>query len=143
MELRKTETRVIDGCSYEVTQLGAISGSRVFIRVLKLLGPLFAGGGKLDLGRVFENLNETDFEYLCNAFKPVTMVTGQGELQGIFDIHFTGRYLAMMQWLWFCLELNYGDFLKGSSLTGALKAVGPTASASSSAATPTGSPGVS
>lgn len=127
MELRRTEKREIQGSTYEVTQLGAITGSKVFVRVLKLLGPVFT---TKDTSKLFEALHEEDLTYLCNTFAPLTMVQGQGQLDKIFDVHFTGRYMAMLQWLFFNLELNFGDFLKGKGLGDVLGAV-PQATTSS------------
>lgn len=131
MELRHTEVKDIEGCSYEITQLGAIKGSAVFVRVLKMLGPALATG---NVGSLLGALDEADVKYLVDAFAPLTNVPGQGQLDKIFDLHFAGRYKALVQWLLACLQVNYGEFLQGKvgSLAGALGAAGLGPSASSS-----------
>lgn len=137
--LRETRKRVIGDYEYEVTQLGAIRGSAVFVRVMKLLGPLFASK---DQAALFAGIQEEDVRYLIDAFGPMTLVVGQGQLDKIFDLHFAGKYKDMMGWLLFCLEVNYGDFLRGRGLDAAPSA-GPQASASTSPRAATGRSGAS
>ena len=36
-------------------------------------------------------------------------------LDGVFDEHFAGRYMEMVQWLAFCVQVNFQGFFKGSS----------------------------
>jgi hypothetical protein len=138
MQLRQVEEKVIGGDTFEVTQLGAISGSKVLVRVLKILGPAFASKdvGKMDVGKMFEALQEDDLDYLVKAFGPMTLVKGKGQLSDIFDLQFAGKYKDMFTWLFFCLQLNYGDFLKGGLASAAVQAVaGAQASASTSPST--------
>lgn len=122
MELRQTKSKVICDTEYEVTQLGAIKGTKVFTRVLRLMGPAFLDKSP---GKFFDSLKEEDVEYLCQTFSPLTLVKGQGQLDGIFDVHFAGRYDALVQWLVFCLQVNFGSFLEGKGLGAALDAVAP------------------
>lgn len=142
MDLRSTQEKDIDGCSYAVTQLGALKGSKVFVRVLKVLGPAFASK---DPAAFFDGLKEEDVEYLCSTFSPMTFVKGgqfPGPLDKTFDFHFAGRYGALVQWLLFCVQVNFGDFLKGKGLglgVGAPKA----SSGSDSQMASTGPAGVS
>jgi tail assembly chaperone len=114
MELRKTQSQDIDGQTYEVTALGAIRGSQVLVRLLKVVGPALAG----DLPSFFAGLREEDMTYLCNSFSPMTNVVGVGPLDKVFDMHFSGRYATMLKWLQLSLQVNYGDFsfLKGAGL---------------------------
>jgi len=138
MELRQTITKTIDGFTYEITQLGALKGSQVFVRVLKMIGPAFATKKDVDFGKLLSGVNEEDLLYLINSFTPMTNVPGVGPLERNFDIHFVGRYMAMMKWLFACLEANYGDFLKDGSLAAAAQSVGQSASASNSQTGATG-----
>ncbi len=139
MELRTTQSKKIGDFTYEVTQLGAITGSKVFVRLLRMIGPAFVGKNA-DLGRIFESLKEEDVQFLYDTFAPLTFIPGVGQLDKSFDFHFVGRYMAMVQWLIFCLQVNYGDFLKGKDL-GAVGAA--MASLSSSPTNVTGQSGVS
>lgn len=119
MQLRQAQTREIDGITYEVTPLGAIKGSQVFVRLLKVLGPVFTSK---DVGSLFEHLTEEDMNYLREAFAPTTLVMGKGQLDKIFDIHFAGQMMSMLKWLFFAMEVNFSDFFaKGNiNLSGAL-----------------------
>lgn len=141
MQLRQAQTREIDGFTYEVTPLGAIKGSRVFTRLLKVLGPVL---GSKDISKMFDNFSEDDMDALREAFAPATMVMGQGQLDKIFDIHFVGRTMAMIGWLLFSIEVNFADFFaKGKiDLSGAL-GTGATVSNSSSPPAATGPSGAS
>lgn len=120
MNLVQTKEKTIDGNTYAVTQLGAIRGSQVFVRLMKMVGPAFLGEKK-DFAKAFEALREEDFKYLCDVFSERTFVDGK-PLDKIFDFHFAGKYGAMFQWLFFCIETNFGDFLGArlSQATGAL-----------------------
>ena len=51
MQLRETRSKVIDDVEYQVTQLGAIKGSQVFIRLLKVIGPSLMNKGA-DIGNI-------------------------------------------------------------------------------------------
>lgn len=128
MDLRKTETRDIDGNTYEVTALGAIKGAQVLVRLLKAVGPALTG----DMAGFFANLREEDLTYLCNAFSPMTNVPGVGQLDKQFDFHFSGRYATMLKWLGLCLEVNFSDF---SFLKSAVPGMGAKALSTSSSQT--------
>lgn len=126
--MRKTETRVIDGVEYRVTQFGALEGRKVLLRLLKAVGPLFAafaelkgeGEGKLKdaiphLDSALNGLKEEDLEYLCDVFARCTEVKLNGKwpnLPDVFDLHFTGKYISMFAWLKFCVEVNFSDFFQ-------------------------------
>lgn len=140
MQLRQAQTREIDEFRYEVTPLGAIRGSQVFVRLLKVLGPVLTSK---DVSSLFENLSEEDMNYFRETFSPMTLVVGQGQLDKIFDIHFAGRIMPMLKWLFFCLEVNFADFFaKGSiGLKGLQGLAAP--SQSTSPQEPTGPSGVS
>jgi hypothetical protein len=126
--LRKSESKVIGEYTYNVTQLGAVTGSKVFLRVLKVLGPLV---GAKDVGALFDRLKEEDFTYLCEEFAKMSTVQlekGAPQLNAIFDVHFAGKYGELIEWLRFCIEVNFGEVLKGD----VLKSVGRKAAASES-----------
>jgi hypothetical protein len=134
----RTESKVIGGVEYRVTQLGAIMGRAVFLRLVKAIGPVLAslaskegtlsalvkGGGKVDttvdFGEILSHLNlsEDDAKYLCDAFAEKTFVVEAPDkmpkLSNVFDEHFAGRYAAMGQWIAFCVKLNYADFFSDS-----------------------------
>ena len=110
---REPKNTTINGTFYEVMPLGALKGRSVFVRLLKMFGPLFAG----DIAAGLDHLSEDDFNYLCDVFAEYTNVRINEKqmpvLKDVFDGHFSGKYLDMLQWLAFCVQVNFGDFYKG------------------------------
>ena len=100
--MRETQTKLIDGVPYTVRQLGALTGRKVLAR-----------------GPSLRNLDDATMDYICDAFAQSTTIPLAIEatkassvaikLSDVFDDHFAGRYGAMMSWLAFCMELNFGD----------------------------------
>lgn len=130
------KSKEIAGFKYEVTQLGAKKGRAVLIRLAKVIGPAISALVSADdfesaagpaLTNLCSQLNEDDFAYISDTMADCTKLVqiattsdGQKEiktaLSSLFDDHFRGRYLPMMQWLVFTLEVNFLDFLGGQSL---------------------------
>jgi hypothetical protein len=148
------KTVTVDGREYLLFQLGAKSGRKVMVRLTKVLG---GAAGELAQGEGFDEetiarfirsvaqqLNEVDFEYVCDIFaKSTRVVEGERQpmLSDVFDEHFAGRYYGMVKWLGECLAFNFSDFLGGSgpgSLLAGLAGKGP---ASPSPKSSTGSSG--
>jgi hypothetical protein len=101
MELRQTKVRQIGDTTYEITQLGALAGSKIFMKVLK------SAYQAKSPPEMLANMAPEDFDALIAAFGPMTNVVGKGPLDKIFDFHFVGRYDEMLQWLSFCIDLNF------------------------------------
>lgn len=128
--MRKTESRQIGNFRYDVTQLGAIEGRAVLARLIRLFGGLvgaMGAEGKVDLTKGFSNLaegiTEEQMTFFCDTFAKWTQVYANGKtliLKDIFDEHFVGEYGAMIEWLGFCLEVNFASFLDGSKGIAAL-----------------------
>lgn len=107
--MRETRSKEIAGRTYEVTQLGAVAGQKVFVRVLKVLGPAI---GAKDMAALLGGIQESDVQALVDAFIPMTHIAGVGQLNArTFDDHFAGAYRELFDWLAFCVEVNFGDFL--------------------------------
>jgi hypothetical protein len=117
----KTEEREIGGLKYRVTQLGAKAGRAALLRIMKTVGPAAAmlQGDDLAgaLGKFFENLSEVDLDYFCALFGEKSFVfQADGKMprvDQVFDEHFAGRYLDMIEWLIFAGEVNFADFFRG------------------------------
>lgn len=146
-ELRKTESKVIGGITFEVTQLGALKASKVFFRLLKVLGPAFASK---DIGKLFSLVTEDDLDYFINAFSETTFVKGapqasmkNGPLNQTFDFVFVGAMKDMMEWLLFCIQLNFSDFLKGGAATSTAAGIGQVLDQLSGSTSPTSATGSS
>ncbi len=129
----KTDSKTIGGLEYRVSQLGAVKGRAVFLRIVKLVGPAIASvvkGGKIDmknvdLGDLFKRveLTEEDLTFFCDAFAEKTFVVLPDKkaprLDHVFDAHFAGKYGDMMQWLVFCVSVNFADFFVAAELDAA------------------------
>jgi hypothetical protein len=108
---REAQKKEIDGLSYSVTPLGTTEGLKVLNRLQKLV----AAGASAEhfVAGVLAALTETDTLFLCDTFKKLTLVEiAPGKepcLKDFFEDHFTANYGALVQWLKFCLEVNYGS----------------------------------
>ena len=131
----ETQSKKIGPRIYRVRQLKATQGRKVLVRLLKSFGPALDSldKGKQNvgalLGRVLSELDEETVDYLCDTFAANTEFDlengnfiGLGE-SGQFDLHFAGRYADMTQWLIFCVQVNFADFL--GVLSGVVKKSGP------------------
>ena len=136
----KTEEKQIGACIYRVSQLGAIKGRAAFLRLVKALGPIAGGlvdakgkqAASLDLGDLMARLTltEDDLTFFCDLFAEKTfIVKSDGKtprLDHCFDDHFAGRYLEMIQWLAFAVQVNFADFF-GAALNAASGQASPSA----------------
>lgn len=113
----------INGHEYKVRQLGANKGRSVLIRLSKLVGPMAASVAaakdketalETAAQAAFAAITEEDFKFVCDTFAESTDVVmpdgREPQLSKIFDLHFAGEYLTMIQWLAFCVEVNFGSF---------------------------------
>jgi hypothetical protein len=153
-------TKRIGEHDYEVTQLDAVRGRKVFTRFAKLMMPALtevaSAAGEVKrrapvartdaparesmdeivdsitvekftkaLSHVAERITEEDTDFFCDHFARATCVVMQDDsgrakspkLDGIFSLHFAGRYDAMLEWLLFCFEVNFGSFFERLGLT--------------------------
>ena len=112
----ETQKKTIGGTEYTVTTLGGVEGRKVYLRLVKALGPaLRADAVGAMLANAIEALPEEVFDSLCATFaERTTVLLPDGRtpsLARVFDVHFSGQYRAMTEWLYFCVEVNFGDFL--------------------------------
>jgi hypothetical protein len=119
-----TKSKPIGEYTYKVTQLNAIEGRRVFAKFAKIAMPTIAAIKGKDLEDALRagfttlaaNVDPADFDYFCDAFAPTTTVTGatygdkSPKLSDVFATHFAGSYPEMLEWLYLCLEVNFGSF---------------------------------
>ena len=69
-----------------------------------------------DLGDLFTRLtlDEEDLTYFCDAFAEKTFVVQPDgkmpRLDNVFDAHFAGHYIDLVQWLAFAVRVNFADF---------------------------------
>lgn len=128
----QTKQFTIDGDTYEITQLGAKQGRKIWLKLVQVaaapLKELSTPGTTLSeatllaaLGAAVESLDEQTAEQLYEAFgETCTLQLANGnapKLTGvIFDQHFAGRYVPMSKWLWECVRFNFASFLDGTSI---------------------------
>lgn len=110
--------------TYTVTQLDALKGRKAFVKLVHCLGPAFSSTTPQEvISNLLANLREEDMEHFCDLFAGVTSVTGgeyadrepQLGTKTVFGTHFAGNYLAMFEWLVFCVTSNFGSFFGGIS----------------------------
>lgn len=118
----ESSTRRIGRYEYKVTQLQAIKGRRLLVKLLKALGPAAEAlsvssqdnAGAL-IGKLTAGLDEALVDELCDTFaarSEFQLENGKWmDLAGQFDLHFAGQYGEMAKWLAFAVEVNYGSFL--------------------------------
>lgn len=117
----------VDGVEYEITQLGATEGHKLWLRLLKTISAVvrgLAGAPTFDeramaraVSDLITELDEPTYEALCQAFtRRSTLVQGEKRPPLNFDMQFAGNYLAMSKWLGECIMFNFGNFSDGASL---------------------------
>jgi tail assembly chaperone len=96
---------------YDVAMLPAKLGLKTLARLGKTVGPAFAG----DLAGAVRSLDPDEILSLAQVFAEHTCVDLGGgrspQLWQVFDVHFQGKYAALIEWLIFAVETNYADFL--------------------------------
>lgn len=128
------KTIEIQGTKYFIGKLPAKKGRTILLKMMKILSfsldSLKTGNLEKDIQdvsgllisgfqRIVQNLDEKDFEYICDELANCTRyeedLTGGKkitlELGSQFDEHFSGRYGAMIQWFGEALKFNFADFL--------------------------------
>lgn len=113
---RKTESKVIGGDRYAVTQLGARQGQAVALRIMRAVAPAaVAKDAGAAIGLLVQNISESDLEYVTNALASGTLLYLEGGTKGVsldsvYDAHFAGRLGVWSEWLVFAVMTNFADF---------------------------------
>lgn len=122
----ETIPKTIEGHSYRLHQLGAKDGRHMLVRLTKVLGPSLGRLADADRSRLSESIaqaiyelsvhmTEEDLDWVCETFGKRTELELEGGALKVLDLelqelHFAGRYGAMVKWLGACLEVNFQDF---------------------------------
>lgn len=129
MQMLKTKDVVVDGVKYSFTQLGAVNGRKLWLKLLKALAPAIAdlaGMESLDekaIGAVVtlvQGLDESTHELLCEELgKSCRFHEGENRplVSDFFDFHFAGRYWQMELWIVEGVTFNFASFLGDTPLT--------------------------
>jgi len=160
--MRETKTKRIGDFDYRVRQLSDPQGTKLLVRLTKIVVPTVAAGLKglpdetegmtlADLSTaaigdallmLSDKITEDDMAFLCDTLAADTEFSAAGgeawvPLTGDKH-HWSGRYLQKFQWIAFALEVNYADFLGGSGSIERLAGLLRAAKASKSPASSTG-----
>jgi hypothetical protein len=125
----KTESKVIGGLEYKITQLGVDAGLDVGMTLVRALGPallaMMSGNSlaTVDKGALSDaigRIESSELKKVCRAFAEKTFVilpeTKQmPRLDNVWDTHFAGRYRALIDWLVACVAVNFPDFVFSSA----------------------------
>lgn len=142
----KSETKTINGHTYDVTQLPYSQGKSLLMRLFKCLGPAMAKAlgvapelkdrklSEMKLSEVApvlgvtceqlaQDLSEEDFDFAVALLGQYSYVIGdtgarQQLTSDFLEFHFAGNYGELFQWLAFALRVNYLGFLRGRALDG-------------------------
>lgn len=120
-----SETRTIDGFTYEVFALPAWNAVEVFQQLTRALVPALAGVAKAEgpeglaalsgaVERMLTSLQPAQVLHLSKVLLAGARVVVNGqnvELLPIVDVHFQRRTLALWKVLAFAVEVNFPDFL--------------------------------
>lgn len=135
--MRDPQTTTVDGWRYTVRPLPTGRGLALAWRLARMLGPAFSALlGAADAGA--EGALGKALDALVERVTPDELVEIARELAGtadivqpggakpaslgeVFDVHFAGDYLALMDFLRFALEVNFGPFVEGLRRRGAAR----------------------
>lgn len=116
----KTETRDVNGVSYEVTQFPAQTGVKLGFTLMTKLAPVLdlAGGGAVleklpkAIMQLGANLKEGEFYDLLKRLLVNDCVKREGRRVD-FEVDYSGELPEAMKAAAFVMEVNYRDFFTG------------------------------
>jgi hypothetical protein len=127
VEIMKKVKREIEGITYEVSELDALSALKIQAKLIKILGPAIADlkGSKLTKEVAKERMtaailslverfdDEAVVDLMSSLFEEkVNYEHTDGNLvKATLSTHFTGKLSAMWKVALFILEVNFGDLL--------------------------------
>jgi hypothetical protein len=147
VRVAQSKTKTIGEYEYIVTPLPSEESTEVLRRLSGVLGngvSKLAGDsdGIAAIGGLFSSITKEDKDYLLSVFVKQTWVK-QGDrklpLESCFNEHFRGFMDEQMQWVTFCMELNFTSFflwLRGLLSASGLASKMPFVSNSRKASTP-------
>jgi hypothetical protein len=123
----------IGGVTYRTRPLAFSVGLPLLKRLIDVVAPVVAAGLRGGRAQAAANIldvlpqafTEKDVERFADAFGKVSQYLDADSGQWVTLIknpkidnrerHFTGRYLEFMQWLFFCVEVNFAGFFGGAT----------------------------
>ena len=136
--MREPQRITVGAWVYSVRPLPAGAGLALMARLARMAGPgvagLLEGGGGGAIGRalagLLERVSPDEIVEVARQLAATTEVSQPGgrapaSLAEVFDVHFAGDYLSLVDWLRFALEVNFGPFV--AALAARLGRVAPPA----------------
>lgn len=124
--MRDPQSTTIGAWRYTVKPLPAGQGLALMARLAKMLGPgvaaLVSGEGGGAIGRalagLLERVSPEEVVEIARQLAATTEASQAGaskaaNLAEVFDLHFAGDYLPLLDFLRFALEVNFGPFVGG------------------------------
>lgn len=119
----KSETRVIDGDTYEIRQLGGRAAFKLWNRIVGIVGPAIgklaglvgANNGDLTVyGEVVSALTARatpdELDDIRKQLLYATTRNGKVVSEAAFEMDFAGSVLTIYKLMYAALEINYADF---------------------------------
>lgn len=153
---RKNKKITIDGHEYNMTQLGALQGRDLWLKLLQVIAEpmqVLANADGLTeatatraIAKALQSLDRETLAEMYQVFGASCEVRVDERwpklTDVIFDEHFSGRYVSMSKWLLESVVFNFADFLGDISL-GKIGGMMQAAVAASKRPSPTASTGLS
>lgn len=99
--------RVIGGKTYTVEYLAPRTQGRLALKLAKSIGPtILAIQSEKDVRDAMTAISEPLYDELVAAFEKKSTCDGV-RLDGTIDAHFLGRFPEQLEWLAFCLMVNF------------------------------------
>ena len=123
--MRSQRTVEIEGYTYLVDPLGAVDGAVLLSTIVEHAGAgLFVALGRSKGPAAMTAIGRSPalVKELCLTFGRLTTLVGTGQLvkgseTAVFDLHFSGRYTALLVWLADCLKAEFGPLVEEMSDT--------------------------
>ena len=125
--MREPTKKTIGDITFEVTPLGFKQGRKAFVRLSKALSPslgeLTAAKDLFDAGtiagaleKLLDHISDEDLDWFAEVMGKGTRFSRDGDKWPFLneanrEALFAGNLMLFFQWLVFCFEVNFSDFL--------------------------------
>lgn len=124
----KAKEKEIDGVTYSSWPVPTSTGIPALKRTIDIISPLMVGYGEGKEMGLFAALptalSDKDIEYYQKTFGNASKYRdGQNWVPLVYqnqDLHFAGRYMALLQWIVFNMEVNFSGFFSGTMSGGGI-----------------------
>ncbi|MCA9508964.1 MAG: hypothetical protein KC505_11135 [Myxococcales bacterium] len=119
--MRKEKEQTIKRVKFKVTQLGFADGMELLTSLGKIIGPALSDSNKSVQSKIGDILAKISFQELSQFVEKLAKSTRIEREPGRWpvlepEVDLAGNYDLTLRWLYFALEVNYGDFLAEGGL---------------------------